>query len=211
MTTAGKQTGTLSSLEIDEYTHRPTPVNVELLHMDPIKLKPENGDRVGTLVVSSFISLRDVQFVSNFLLRAAFYLGIPAKGPTPLKRKYDRWTVIKSPFAQAKSKQNFERLTHSREIKLFDANPGVLQVLFAIASKHTMAGVAVHAEMYSQESPDDLANSEQFLVKEIENFYAQQAQQAGSNSAVDSGLTEHDSEEAVANEALKWLNEKKRL
>lgn len=144
-----------------------TPIAVELLHHDPIKLPTTHGHLVGRVAVTSFISLRDVQFLSNFLLRAAFYLGIPAKGPTPIKREYERWTVIRGPFAHAKSKENFERVTWGREIKLYDANPGVLQILYAIASKHTMAGVSVHADVVSWESPEE---SEAAAAKAIEEI-----------------------------------------
>lgn len=137
-----------SSIELNEHTNRPLPLNVKLLQHEPIKLEPTHGDLVGKLTVSSFISLRDVQFLSDFLLRAAFYLGIPAKGPTPKTKNIERWTVIRGPFAHAKSKQNFERITYSREIKLFDADPEVVQLLFAIAAKHTMAGVTVLGNAY---------------------------------------------------------------
>ena len=146
-----------SDLAASKYTQRPIPLNVQLTQLEPIKLPMTHGDLVAEVVVSSFFGPKDVEFIAEFLLRTAFYLGIPARGPTPMPRKIKRWTVIRSPFVHAKSKENWERRTWRQQIKLYDANPEVVQILLAIASKHRLAGTGVHARTYTQESADDLS------------------------------------------------------
>lgn len=135
-------------------TNRPIPLNVALTDVAVFKHPTTHGNKVAEITLASFMSTKDLDFYSDFLLRAAFYLKIPAKGPTPLPRKYKKWTVIRSPFVQAKSKQNFERVTYRRVIKLYDANPEVVQILLSIANKYPLAGVGVKAVLYTNESID---------------------------------------------------------
>lgn len=134
-------------------TNRPIPLNVRLTSYAPFKLPQTHGHKVAEVVLASFMGPKDLDFFSDFILRAAFYLGIPAKGPVPLPRKTKRWTVIRSPFVMAKSKQNFERITYRRRISLYDANPDVVQVLLSIANRHALAGVGVKATLFTRESP----------------------------------------------------------
>lgn len=135
-------------------TNRPIPLNVALTDVAVIRHPVTYGDKVAEITLASFMSTKDLDFYADFLLRAAFYLKIPAKGPTPLPRKYKKWTVIRSPFVQAKSKQNFERVTYRRVIKLYDANPEVVQILLSIANKYPLAGVGVKAVLYTNESAE---------------------------------------------------------
>lgn len=135
-------------------TNRPIPLNVALTDVAVMKHPLTHGDKVAEITLASFMSTKDLDFYADFLLRAAFYLKIPAKGPSPLPRKYKKWTVIRSPFVQAKSKQNFERVTYRRVIKLYDANPEVVQILLSIANKYPLAGVGVKASLYTNESAE---------------------------------------------------------
>lgn len=145
-----------SDLTVSKYTQRPVPLNVQLTQLEPIKLPVKYGDLAAEVTVSSFYGPKDVQFISEFLMRAAFYLGIPARGPTPMPRQIKRWTVIRSPFVHAKSKENWERRTWRQQIKLYDANPEVIEIFLAIASKHRLASTGVHARTYTNESVDEL-------------------------------------------------------
>lgn len=133
-----------------EGTGRPMPLNVELNHYAPLKHPITHGDHVASLQVRSFFT-QDLEFFCNFILRVAFYLHIPVKGTTPLPRKTERWTVIKSPFVQAKTKENFERRTHKRLIKLYDANPEAVQLFLATVRKYCISGVGMKATVFNHE------------------------------------------------------------
>lgn len=131
-------------------TGRPMPLNVEMNQYAPFKHPITHGDHVCSLQVRSFFT-PDLEFYCNFILRVAFYLQIPVKGVTPLPRRTERWTVIKSPFVHAKTKENFERRTHKRLIKLYDANPETVQLFLATVRKYCISGVGMKAEVYNHE------------------------------------------------------------
>lgn len=149
-------------------TQRPIPLNVMLTRYAPHKHPLKYGDLVGEIRLASFTT-KDLEFFSDFILRAAFYLGIPTKGPTPLPRKVKRWTVIRSPFVMAKTKQNFERITYRRQIKLYDANPETIQILLSVASKHAIAGVGTKATLYTHEDLEMIENMDVPRRNEHEN------------------------------------------
>ena len=48
------------------------------------------------------------------------------RGPFPLPTKINRWTVLRSPHVNKKSREQFERRTHFRVIDI--VNPEVLEV-----------------------------------------------------------------------------------
>lgn len=158
-----------SDLTVNKYTERPVPLNVKLTHLQPIKLPTTHNNLVAEVTVASFFGLKDVEFMADYLLRAAFYLGIPAKGPTPMPGKVKRWTVIRSPFVHAKSKENWERRTYRRQIKLYDANPEVVQIFLAVAAKHSLAGVGVKATTYTSESLDSVEEMDVATKSDMEN------------------------------------------
>ena len=51
----------------------------------------------------------------------------------------------RSPFAHKKSQENFERRTHKRAIKAWDADPEVIDRWFQYIRKHAMGGVGMRA------------------------------------------------------------------
>lgn len=134
-------------------TGRPMPLNVEMNQYAPFKHPITHGDHVCSLQVRSFFT-PDLEFYCNFILRVAFYLRIPVKGATPLPRRTERWTVIKSPFVHAKTKENFERRTHKRLIKLYDADPETVQLFLATVRRYCIAGVGMKADVYNREDVD---------------------------------------------------------
>jgi small subunit ribosomal protein S10 len=144
--------------------NRPIPLNVELTHYSPIKHAKTHGHKVADIQLRSYTK-QNLDFYSDFLLRVAFYLKIPAVGPTPLPNKTEKWTVIKSPFAMAKTKENFQRITHGRIIKLYDANADVVQMLLAAAHKYSIAGVGIRAHIYNKESLSLIENMDTPPVK----------------------------------------------
>jgi small subunit ribosomal protein S10 len=142
-----------SSTEVVAGIGRPSPVNVELNKYAPLKHQPEHKDLVAQVQFRSF-SHQDMDFFVDFALRAAFYLKIPVVGPSYMPKAIKRWTVIKSPFAHAKAKQNFERITYRRMLKLYDANPEVIQIFLSTLVKYSIGGVGIDAKLFTAESLD---------------------------------------------------------
>ncbi|CCH44284.1 37S ribosomal protein S10, mitochondrial [Wickerhamomyces ciferrii] len=130
---------------------RPFPINVELNYYAPIRHEQTHGNLVATIELRSYDYL-DVEFYGDFISRAAYYLKIPISGVTPKPKKRERWTVIKAPFVHAKTKENYERITHGRIIKCYDSNPEVIDLLVSFFRKHSMPGLGIKVQSYQQES-----------------------------------------------------------
>lgn len=123
------------------------PRSVQAVYLKPLKRKPEYGVPTCDLQLRSF-SVRNVEFMADFALRAAYYLRLPASGPVPLPKRTERWTVIRSNFAHKKSQENFERLTHRRLIQIQDGNVEVVQAWLAFLRKHAFHGVGMKANIW---------------------------------------------------------------
>ncbi|KAG4301271.1 hypothetical protein PCK1_002581 [Pneumocystis canis] len=80
------------------------------------------------------------------------YLGLCASGPVPLPKRIERWTVPRGPFAHAKSKENFERITHKRLITIKDGHPHVVDIWLAYLTKHVMSGIGMKAHVFRYET-----------------------------------------------------------
>ena len=50
-------------------------------------------------------------------------------GPVPLPTRIERYTVLRSPHIDKKSREQFEMRTHKRLIDIFDANPRTIEAL----------------------------------------------------------------------------------
>jgi len=50
-------------------------------------------------------------------------------GPIPLPTRIERYTVLRSPHIDKKSREQFEIRTHKRIIDIFDANPRTVEAL----------------------------------------------------------------------------------
>ncbi|KAH6684198.1 ribosomal protein S10 domain-containing protein [Halenospora varia] len=96
-------------------------------------------------------SVRNLEFFSDFALRAAYYLGLPAFGPVPLPRIVERWTVPRSSFVFKKSQENFERKTLRRLIQIKDGNPETVEVWLAFLRKHAYYGIGMKANVFAFE------------------------------------------------------------
>ncbi|SCV01655.1 LANO_0F12860g1_1 [Lachancea nothofagi CBS 11611] len=129
---------------------RKLPINVEAVYHAPLKIPITHGDLIADVQLRSY-DHENLDFFSDFMLRAGFYLGMPLTGPKPLPTRRERWTVIRSPFAQAKSKENFERHTHKRLIRVWDTNPEVLELWLSYISKHSIPGVGIKCNLHQKE------------------------------------------------------------
>ena len=50
-------------------------------------------------------------------------------GPVPLPTRIERYTVLRSPHIDKKSREQFELRTHKRLIDIYEANPRTIEVL----------------------------------------------------------------------------------
>jgi small subunit ribosomal protein S10 len=50
-------------------------------------------------------------------------------GPVPLPTRIERYTVLRSPHVDKKSREQFEMRTHKRVIDIFDANARTVEAL----------------------------------------------------------------------------------
>lgn len=89
--------------------------------------------------------------MGDFAMRAAYYLGLPARGPSPLPRIRQRWTVLKSPFAMKKAQENFERRTMRRLVEIQDGDPEVVKIWLAYLRKYAFYGVGMKANLWEWE------------------------------------------------------------
>lgn len=129
----------------------PIPLSAEMNYYAPLKHEVKHGHLKAELVFKAFDPV-NVEFFSDFALRAAYYLGLPATGATPIPTKRERWTVIRAPFVMAKTKENFERKTHGRIVKIWDANPEVVDLLLAYLKKNSVWGVGLKVNLFTSEA-----------------------------------------------------------
>ncbi|SGZ54427.1 CIC11C00000002831 [Sungouiella intermedia] len=145
---------------VDAISKRPVPLNVELLHYKPLRVPKTHGHKVAQLKFRSYEE-EDIIRASEFAARAAYFLGIPCDLVKTLKTEKRLYTVIRSPFAQAKSKENFHRVTYNRGLAAYDANPEVLDLWLSYINKHSFEKVKYTAQIHTRESldfADKLAN-----------------------------------------------------
>ncbi|KJR88675.1 mitochondrial 37S ribosomal protein RSM10 [Sporothrix schenckii 1099-18] len=126
------------------------PRSVQALYLAPLRREAEYGVPSADLQLRSY-SRRGLILFSDFALRAAYYLGLPAFGPVPLPRITERWTVPRSHFIHKKSQENFERITSRRLIQIRDGNPETVQIWLAFLRKHAYPGIGMKANMWEFE------------------------------------------------------------
>ncbi|KKY29255.1 putative 30s ribosomal protein s10 [Phaeomoniella chlamydospora] len=152
------------------------PRSVQAAYLKPLKRKPIHGVPSCDLQLRSF-SVRNLELMTDFAMRAAYYLDLPASGPVPLPRKEERWTVIRSNFAHKKSQENFNRITLRRLIQIQDGHPEVVQTWLAYIRKHAYHGVGMKANVWDYEPlgvgknmDEKAADLEQQLEKKLALF-----------------------------------------
>ncbi|PNS16155.1 37S ribosomal protein S10, mitochondrial [Sphaceloma murrayae] len=123
------------------------PRSVQLTYLNPLKRQPKYGIPVADLQLRSY-SVRNLEFMADFALRAAYYLNLPAKGAVPLPRITERWTVPKSNFVHKKSQENFERITMRRLIQIQDGHPETVQIWLGFLQKYMYYGVGMKANVW---------------------------------------------------------------
>lgn len=125
------------------------PKAVQATYLAPLRRTPTHMIPSVDLQLRSY-SVRNLELFTDFALRAAYYLKLPARGPTPLRRIVERWTVPRSNFVHKKSQENFERKTLRRWIRIVDGHPETVNIWLAFLRKHQYYGVGVKANVYEQ-------------------------------------------------------------
>ncbi|KAL9020180.1 MAG: hypothetical protein Q9185_002580, partial [Variospora sp. 1 TL-2023] len=126
------------------------PRSVQAVYLKPLKRKAVHGIPCCDLQLRSY-NVRNVEFLADFALRAAYYLRLPALGPVPLPRIIERWTVPRSNFVNKKSQENFERITLRRLIQVQDGHPETVEIWLAFLRKHAYYGVGMKANVWEHE------------------------------------------------------------
>ena len=140
----------VSVAETEKGNLRRPPRNVAAAYLKPLRRKARYGVPTCDLQLRSY-SVRNVEFMADFAMRAAYYLGLPASGPTPLPKIIERWTTLRSNFVNKKSQENFERITLRRLVQIQDGHPETVQVWLAFLRKHAFYGVGMKANVWQHE------------------------------------------------------------
>ena len=82
------------------------------------------------------------------IVRTAEKTGAQVSGPIPLPTKTRRWTVLRSPHVDKKSREQFELRTHKRLIDIFEPTP---QTVDALMKLDLPAGVDVEIKAFGKE------------------------------------------------------------
>lgn len=129
------------------------PRSVQLNYLKPLKRTPTHGVPSCDLQIRSY-SVRNLEFFADFALRAAYYLNLPARGPVPLPRITERWTVPRANFIYKKSQENFERVTVRRLIQIQDGHPEAVQIWLGFLQKYAYYGIGMKANVWEFSSLD---------------------------------------------------------
>jgi len=78
------------------------------------------------------------------IVRTAEKTGALVSGPIPLPTKTQRWTVLRSPHVDKKSREQFELKTHKRMIDILDSRA---QTVDALTKLDLPAGVDVEIKV----------------------------------------------------------------
>ena len=70
--------------------------------------------------------------------------GARVRGPVPLPNKIERFTVLRSPHVDKKSREQFELQTHKRLVDIVDCPP---QTVDALMKLELAAGVDVEIKL----------------------------------------------------------------
>jgi small subunit ribosomal protein S10 len=78
------------------------------------------------------------------IVRTVEKTGASISGPIPLPTRIQRWTVLRSPHIDKKSREQFELKTHKRLIEIRDSRP---QTVDALTKLDLPAGVDVEIKV----------------------------------------------------------------
>ena len=82
------------------------------------------------------------------IVETAKRTGARVAGPIPLPTRIERYTVLRSPFIDKKSREQFEIRTHKRLVDIFEPTP---QTVDALMKLDLPAGVDVEIKAFGKE------------------------------------------------------------
>ena len=82
------------------------------------------------------------------IVQTARQTGAKVAGPIPLPTEINKWTVLRSPHVDKKSREQFEVRTHKRLIDIFEPTP---QTVDALMKLDLPAGVDVEIKAFGKE------------------------------------------------------------
>ena len=120
----------------------PESINGNSPDVYPITLFPSN---VTASVSPSNINVSPSATVPEYaIVRTVEKTGAEVSGPIPLPTRTQRWTVLKSPHVDKKSREQFELKTHKRLIEISDPRA---QTVDSLAKLDLPAGVDVEIKV----------------------------------------------------------------
>ncbi len=69
---------------------------------------------------------------SQAIVQTVIKAGAKVAGPVPLPTRINKYTVLKSPFVNKKSREQFEMRTHKRLIDILDPTSKVMDALMKL-------------------------------------------------------------------------------
>ena len=87
---------------------------------------------------------RILDYSTNEIVMTAKRTGASVRGPVPLPNKIERFTVLRSPHIDKKSREQFEMKTHKRLVDIIDCPP---QTVDALMKLELAAGVDVEIKL----------------------------------------------------------------
>lgn len=87
---------------------------------------------------------RILDYSTGEIVATAKRTGARVRGPVPLPTKMEKFTVLKSPHIDKKSREQFELQTHKRLIDILDCPP---QTVDALMKLELSAGVDVEIKL----------------------------------------------------------------
>ena len=85
-----------------------------------------------------------IETAAKEIVETAARTGASVTGPVPLPTKTQRWTVLRSPHVDKKSREQFELKTHKRVIDILDSRA---QTVDALTKLDLPAGVDVEIKV----------------------------------------------------------------
>lgn len=127
------------------------PPNAMAAYLEPVRLPTTHNVPACQLQLRSY-DVHSLEFFADFAMRSAYHLNLPAKGPVPMPKKIERWTVPRGPFVHKKTQENFERITYKRMIKVADGHPEVVERWLSYLNTNAMPGIGMKANTYTHDS-----------------------------------------------------------
>ncbi|MDR2068124.1 MAG: 30S ribosomal protein S10 [Holosporaceae bacterium] len=87
---------------------------------------------------------RILDYSTSEIVMTAKRTGARVRGPVPLPNKTERFTVLRSPHIDKKSREQFELQTHKRLVDILDCPP---QTVDALMKLELAAGVDVEIKL----------------------------------------------------------------